>query len=109
MTSRGSPPRSRKQPGRARAVRCPDAVEQMALLGVPAGQIAKAAGLRKAQVEAARRVAAANQAVKQAIIEAPSSLDQAAELTTWADDPDAVRPAGPALTAQCPSPTARPA
>ena len=74
-----------------RAVEVSDAVEQMALLGVPAGQIAKAAGLRKAQVEAARRVAAANKVVKDAIIEAPElTLDQAAELTSWADDPDAV-------------------
>ncbi len=74
-----------------RPVEVSDAVEQMALLGVPAGQIAKAAGLRKAQVEAARRVAAANQAVKEAILEAPElTLDQAAELTTWGDDPDAV-------------------
>ena len=74
-----------------RAVEVSDAVEQMALLGVPAGQIAKAAGLRKAQVEAARRVAAANKAVKEAIIEAPElTLDQAAELTSWGDDPDAV-------------------
>ena len=74
-----------------RPVEVSDAVEQMALLGVPAGQIAKAAGLRRSQVEAARRVAAANQAVKQAIIEAPElTLDQAAELTSWGDDPDAV-------------------
>ena len=74
-----------------RAVEISDAVEQMALLGVPAGQIAKAAGLRKAQVEAARKVAAANKAVKEAIIEAPElTLDQAAELTSWGEDPDAV-------------------
>jgi ParB family chromosome partitioning protein len=74
-----------------RAVEVSTAVEQMALLGVPAGQIARAAGLRKAQVEAARKVAAANKAVKDAIIEAPDlTLDQAAELTSWADDPDAV-------------------
>ena len=74
-----------------RAVEISDAVEQMALLGVPAGQIAKAAGLRKAQVEAARKVAAANKAVKEAIIDAPDlTLDQAAELTSWGEDPDAV-------------------
>ena len=74
-----------------RAVEVSDAVEQMTLLGVPAGQIAKAAGLRKSQVDAARKVAAANQAVKQAILEAPElTLDQAAELTAWGDDPDAV-------------------
>ena len=74
-----------------RAVEISDAVEQMTLLGVPAGQIAAAAGLRKAQVEAARKVAAANKAVKDAIIDAPElTLDQAAELTSWGEDPDAV-------------------
>lgn len=74
-----------------RAVETAAAVQQMTLLGVPAGQIAKAAGLRRAQVEAARAVAAAAQTVKEAIIEAPTlTLDQAAELSGWADDPDAV-------------------
>ena len=68
-----------------------EAVEQMTLLGVPAGQIAKAAGLRAAQVEAARKVAEAGKTVKAAIIEAASlTLDQAAALTEWADDPAAV-------------------
>jgi ParB family chromosome partitioning protein len=74
-----------------RAVEVSDAVEQMTLLGVPAGQIARAAGLRKAQVESARAVAAANKAVKEAILEAPDlTLAQAAELTAWENDPDAV-------------------
>ncbi len=74
-----------------RAAEVSAAVEQMTLLGVPAGQIARASGLRKAQVESARKVAAADRSVKAAILEAPDlTLDQAAELTAWGDDPDAV-------------------
>lgn len=68
-----------------------DAVEQMTLLGMPAGQIAKAAGLRTRQVEAARAVAAADQRVRDAVRETPDlTLDQAAALTEYGTDPDAV-------------------
>lgn len=68
-----------------------DAVQQMTLLGLPAGQIAKAAGLRKAQVDAARAVATASRTVKDAVAGAPAlTLEQAAVLAEQGDDRDAV-------------------
>lgn len=74
-----------------RVVEVASAVAQMTLLGVPAGQIAKAAGLRAAQVAAARAVAEADARVSEAIIDAPDlTLEQAAALTDWGQDPDAV-------------------
>jgi ParB/RepB/Spo0J family partition protein len=67
------------------------AVQQMTLLGVPSGQIAKAAGLRAAQVESARAVAEAGETVQRALIAVPDlTLEQAATVTEWGEDGDAV-------------------
>ena len=72
-------------------MRCPTPSSRWPCSGSPPGRSPKPPAYARSQVEAARRVAAANQAVKQAIVEAPElTLDQAAELTSWGDDPDAV-------------------
>jgi hypothetical protein len=65
------------------------AFEQMALLGVSAAQIAKRTGHQRAQVDAALVVAKSPVAVK-ATAEHGLTIDQAAIIAEFADDPQAV-------------------
>lgn len=66
-----------------------DAIEQLALLGVSAAQIAKRTAIRREQVDAALTVAK-SQTAKERMDSSGLTLTQAAALAEFEDDPEAV-------------------